>query len=93
MSFLSGSNFFHPRTLDESLAQQTIIWGRDNLFKGFTIEKGAPIGSPEAWAEAEVIVEGDYATGAQEQLYIEPNGMIARASAAGGARSPDALSA
>ena len=70
--------------LDESLAQQTIIWGRDNVFKGFTLEKGAPIASPEAWTEAEVIVEGDYATGAQEQLYIEPNGMLARASASGG---------
>jgi CO/xanthine dehydrogenase Mo-binding subunit len=70
--------------LDESLAQQTIIWGRDNVFKGFTIEKGAPISSPEAWAEAEVIVEGDYATGAQEQLYIEPNGMLASASPTAG---------
>ena len=30
-----------------------------------------------AWAGAHVIVEGEYDTGAQEQLYIEPNGMIA----------------
>lgn len=29
------------------------------------------------FAEAEVIVEGTYRTGAQEQLYIEPNGVIA----------------
>ena len=50
--------------LDESLAQQTIIWGRDNLFKGFTIEKGAPLSSPEAWAEFRAkyidIPEADY---------------------------------
>jgi len=30
-----------------------------------------------AWARAEIVVEGEYTTGAQEQLYIEPNGMIA----------------
>src|SRR5438552_13171268 len=29
------------------------------------------------WAEAAHIIEGEYRTGAQEQLYIEPNGMIA----------------
>jgi len=29
------------------------------------------------FAEADVIVEGEYTTGHQEQLYIEPNGMIA----------------
>ena len=31
---------------------------------------------------ADLIVEGEYETGAQEQLYIEPNGMVATASAA-----------
>ena len=35
-------------------------------------------------ATAEVVVEGEYETGAQEQLYIEPNGMIATANAADG---------
>ena len=69
---------------DESLAGGCVIWGSDNVFKRFTIEKGLPIEDPAAWADAEVIVEGDYATGAQEQLYIEPNGMIAQASASGG---------
>ena len=29
------------------------------------------------WEKADYIVEGEYATGAQEQLYIEPNGMMA----------------
>jgi len=32
------------------------------------------------WADAAHIVEGAYRTGAQEQLYIETNGMIAKAS-------------
>src|SRR6202011_5128934 len=31
-----------------------------------------------AWADADLIVEGEYQTGAQEQLYIEPQGMIAK---------------
>ena len=29
------------------------------------------------WDEADYIVEGEYTTGAQEQLYIENNGIIA----------------
>src|SRR5579863_3536139 len=37
-----------------------------------------------AWDAAEYIVEGEYETGAQEQLYIEPQGMIARANPADG---------
>src|SRR6185436_5700834 len=31
----------------------------------------------EAWASADFVVEGEYETGAQEQLYIENNGAIA----------------
>ena len=34
--------------------------------------------------DAAWIVEGEYTTGAQEQLYIEPNGVIAQAGATGG---------
>jgi CO/xanthine dehydrogenase Mo-binding subunit len=65
--------------MDESLAQRERIWREDNLFKEFTIEKGE--GSiEEALAAAPILVEGEYETGAQEQLYIEPNGMAARAS-------------
>ena len=30
-----------------------------------------------ALADADIVVEGEYETGAQEQLYIEPQGMIA----------------
>ena len=33
-----------------------------------------------AWGGAALIVEGEFETGAQEQLYIEPNGMLAVAS-------------
>lgn len=62
-------------TLEESLAQKEIVWGQDNLFKQYRVEKGNLDDS--VWAEADFIVEGEYHTGAQEQLYIENNGMVA----------------
>jgi CO/xanthine dehydrogenase Mo-binding subunit len=61
-------------TLQESEALQQIIWGTDNTFKTYLIEKGDV---DAVWQNAEHIVEAEYATGAQEQLYIENNGMIA----------------
>jgi CO/xanthine dehydrogenase Mo-binding subunit len=61
-------------TIEDSLARKEIIWGEDNIFKSYLVEKGDV---DAAWAQADVIVEGEYHTGAQEQLYIEPNGMIA----------------
>ncbi|MBS1789980.1 MAG: xanthine dehydrogenase family protein [Acidobacteria bacterium] len=61
-------------TLEDSLNQTEIIWGKDNVFKKFLIEKGDV---DSALATADFIIEGEYETGAQEQLYIEPNGMIA----------------
>jgi CO/xanthine dehydrogenase Mo-binding subunit len=61
-------------TIEESERQAEIIWGTDNCFKSYLIEKG---NVEEIWANADFIVEGEYTTGAQEQLYIENNGMIA----------------
>ncbi len=43
-------------------------------FKQITIEKGD---LARGFSEADLVVEGEYRTGHQEQLYIEPNGMIA----------------
>lgn len=61
-------------TIEESERCSEIIWGSDNTFKTFLIEKG----DVEAiWNDADYIVEGEYFTGAQEQLYIENNGVIA----------------
>lgn len=64
--------------LETSLAGHPVVWGDDNIFKAIVIEKGDV---DSAWADADVVVEGEYHTGAQEQLYIEPNGMIAVANA------------
>ncbi len=68
-------------SIEDSLVRKEIIWGEDNVFKSFYVEKGDVDG---AWAGAEFVVEGTYETGAQEQLYIEPQGMIAQVNEAEG---------
>jgi CO/xanthine dehydrogenase Mo-binding subunit len=68
-------------SLTDSLAKKEIIWGEDNVFKKFLVDKG---NVDDAWTTADFIVEGEYETGAQEQLYIENNGAIAIANAADG---------
>ncbi len=72
-----------------------IIWHGDdpkhhapNTFKTYLMQKGdEPLADAEleaVFAAADFIVEGEYRTGAQEQLYIENNGIIAEAH-----RAPD----
>jgi CO/xanthine dehydrogenase Mo-binding subunit len=68
-------------TMEESLAKDQIIWGEDNILKSFVVEKGDV---DSVWAQAAHIVEGEYRTGAQEQLYIETNGMLAMATPTNG---------
>ncbi len=63
--------------IDSSLRRDPIIWGSDNVFKHYLMEKGDV---DSVWSSADHIVEGEYSTGAQEQLYIETNGMLATAS-------------
>jgi CO/xanthine dehydrogenase Mo-binding subunit len=60
--------------IEESESLEPIIWGSDNIFKSYLIEKGDV---DAMWQNAAHIVEAEYTTGAQEQLYIENNGMIA----------------
>jgi CO/xanthine dehydrogenase Mo-binding subunit len=61
-------------TIEQCEQGREIIWGSNNVFKTFLIDKGDV---DAVWKEAAHIVEGEYFTGAQEQLYIENNGMIA----------------
>ena len=68
-------------SIEDSLQKTEVIWGEDNVFKKFLIEKG---NVDAVWSQADFIVEGEYETGAQEQLYIETNGMIAIANPAEG---------
>jgi CO/xanthine dehydrogenase Mo-binding subunit len=63
-------------SIEDALNQKETIWGKDNLLKSYLMDKGDV---DAAWAQADFIVEGEYETGAQEQLYIENNGMIASA--------------
>ncbi len=65
-------------SIEESERRDPVIWGEDNVFKTFLMEKGDV---DLAWASADLIVEGEYTTGAQEHLYIENNGAIAAYSA------------
>jgi CO/xanthine dehydrogenase Mo-binding subunit len=80
-------------TLEESEAavasgsNEKIIWpgsdhgGTPNCFKTYLMHSGeaaaTEAGLAAAFAAADFVVEGEYSTGAQEQLYIENNGVIA----------------
>ncbi len=67
-------------SIDDALAGP-VVWGKDNVFKEYWIRKGDV---DAAFARPGVrVFEGTYETGAQEQLYIEPNGVIAEVDAAG----------
>lgn len=71
----------------ESGDETRIVWdgtnynGTANCFKRYLMYSGeaneTEAGLAEAFATADFIVEGEYHTGAQEQLYIENNGVIA----------------
>ena len=50
------------------------IHGTDNIYADLHIKKGDP---DAAFASAARIVEGEYSTGFQEQLYMEPQGLMA----------------
>jgi CO/xanthine dehydrogenase Mo-binding subunit len=65
-------------TLEDSVNKKEIVWGEDNVFKSFLVDKG---NVDDVWSTADHIIEGEYHTGAQEQLYIENNGAIAIANA------------
>jgi CO/xanthine dehydrogenase Mo-binding subunit len=68
-------------SIDEALARRQVVWGEDNVFKSYLVSRG----DVDAAMRGDVrVVEGEYETGAQEQLYIEPNGMLAIANAADG---------
>lgn len=61
-------------SIEEAIAAETKLHGDDNVFKRFEILKG----DVEAGlAAAEHVIEATYRTGAQEQMYIEPQGMLA----------------
>ncbi len=72
-----------PAIIDYRLAPNPhqIQHNRDNVLKKFLLQKGAPDISEaqftQVFENAAHVVTGVYETGAQEQAYIEPQGMIA----------------
>ena len=74
-------------TIEDSESKKEIIWGEGesaNTFKTFLLQKDQRPIPEEIWRTADFIVEGEYRTGAQEQLYIENNGVIAECEIAEG---------
>lgn len=63
--------------MHQSLAGERVIWGEDNIQKKIDILKGDPE-RDDLWSGAAHVIEGEYWTGASEQLYIENNGMMAQ---------------
>jgi CO/xanthine dehydrogenase Mo-binding subunit len=74
-------------TIEDSEKKEQIIWGEGehaNTFKTYLMQKNQTPIPEEVWERADFIIEGEYRTGAQEQLYIENNGVIAEYSATEG---------
>jgi len=65
--------------IDASLAGSQLLYGRDNVFKQFVIRKGhaSDVELEAAFVAAAQVIESSYATSPQEQMYIEPQAMMA----------------
>ena len=68
-------------TIEQSLEARIKLHGDDNVFKEYDIARGD---LAAGFAAADVVIEGVYRCGHQEQLYIENNGIIAERVADGG---------
>ncbi len=68
-------------TIEQSLAVAATLYRHDNVFKEVRIAKGD---ADRALAQADIVVEGVYRTGAQEHIYIETQAMLAARDANGG---------
>ncbi|HTL36979.1 MAG TPA: xanthine dehydrogenase family protein molybdopterin-binding subunit [Kofleriaceae bacterium] len=66
-------------TVEESLAAKEKLYGENNVFKQFLIRKGHETDAEfeAALAKAAQVIEGTYYTSPQEQMYIEPQAMMA----------------
>jgi len=63
-------------TIEDSLAGGTLVHGDDNVFTRLRIVRGDDV--EQALARCDHVLDHVYRTGAQEQMYIEPQGMLAR---------------
>ena len=63
-------------SIEAALEGDVVVWGEDNVFTEYRVSRGDV---DSVWDRAHLVLEGEYTTGAQEQMYIETQGMIARA--------------
>ncbi|MCL2010296.1 MAG: xanthine dehydrogenase family protein molybdopterin-binding subunit [Synergistaceae bacterium] len=61
-------------TLDEGLEANVKVWGEDNILDEYRVACGD---LEKGFAESDVVVEGTYETGLQEQMYLETQGAAA----------------
>ncbi|HSN26134.1 MAG TPA: xanthine dehydrogenase family protein molybdopterin-binding subunit [Kofleriaceae bacterium] len=66
-------------SVEDSLAAKEKLYGTDNVFKQFMVRKGHASDAEfeAAIAKAAHVIEGTYYTSPQEQMYIEPQAMMA----------------
>lgn len=62
-------------TIEAALTGEEVVWGDDNVFAEYNVSRGDVAAG---MTDAHLVLEGEYVTGAQEQMYIEPQGMVAR---------------
>ncbi|HEY0191421.1 MAG TPA: xanthine dehydrogenase family protein molybdopterin-binding subunit [Kofleriaceae bacterium] len=65
--------------VEAALTGEVLLYGTDNVFKQFLIRKGHASDAEleAAFAGAAHVIEGSYVTSPQEQMYIEPQAMMA----------------
>src|SRR5690606_22533680 len=66
-------------SVDDSLALTQKLYGDDNVYRQFVVRKGHASDTEfdAAFAKAAQVIEGEYYTSPQEQMYIEPQAMMA----------------
>ncbi len=66
-------------TVEDALAAKVKLYGDTNVFKQFLVRKGHASDAEldAAFASAAQVIEGNYYTSPQEQMYIEPQAMMA----------------
>ena len=62
-------------TIEDSLAQKSVIWGDDNVLDEYFVNCG---NADDGFSEADLVIEETYVTGLQEQMYLETQGVQAR---------------
>lgn len=60
-------------TIEDGLKASELIFGEDNCFADYTYSKNSLDKIKE---KAEYIISGEYETGYQEQMYLEPQGLV-----------------